>query len=173
MGDDGGLYVPPATAEAMRDLLLPLADIATPNRFELEWIAGGALPDNTAVAAAARALGIRTVLVTSAHAMLAGSIGNLLVAPRQTLLAEHRAIERPPNGPGDLTAALLLARLMDGLPPEKALQMTTAAVFEIIARAAKRGADELMLETDAQSLAHPMAMVQMRRLADPDGERRA
>ena len=173
MGDAGGLYVPPATAEAMRDLLLPLADIATPNRFELEWIAGGALPDNTAVAAAARALGIRTVLVTSAHAMLAGSIGNLLVAPRQTLLAEHRAIERPPNGPGDLTAALLLARLMDGLPPEKALQMTTAAVFEIIARAAKRGADELMLETDAQSLAHPMAMVQMRRLADPDGERRA
>src|SRR5690606_38585310 len=42
-GDAGGLYVPQATAEAMRDLLLPLADIATPNRYELEWLCGTAL----------------------------------------------------------------------------------------------------------------------------------
>ena len=40
MGDAGGLYVPEPTAEAMRDLLMPLADIATPNRYELEWIVG-------------------------------------------------------------------------------------------------------------------------------------
>lgn len=173
IGDARGLYMPLATAQAVRDLLVPMADIATPNRFELEWLTGTSLADNDAMAVAARALGPETVLVTSAQALMAGSIGNLLVTARQTLLAEHRIVARPPNGTGDLTAALLIARFMNGLPAEKALQTTIAAVFEIIARAVKRGADELMLETDAHSLSHPMAMVQMRRLLHPDGERRA
>ena len=43
----------------------------------------------------------------------------------------------------------------------------TAAVFEILARTAKRGGDELTLESDISSLATPMAMVQMRRLMHP------
>lgn len=177
MGDAGGLYVPEATAAAMRDLLVPLADIATPNRFELEWLAGAALPENGAVARAAAALGPPTMLVTSAHALMAGSIGNLLVHGRETVLAEHRAVPDAPHGTGDLLSALFLARLMTGQSEAKALQTATAAVFEVLARAVKRGADELMLETDAQSLVHPMAMVQSRRIvhpgADPDGGKRA
>ena len=173
MGDSGGLYVPQATAEAMRDLLVPLADIATPNRFELEWLTGAALADNASTARAALSLGPETVLVTSAQAMMAGSIGNLLVTPREVVLAEHRAVEGSPNGTGDLAAALFLARLMEGRGAEKALKAATAAVFEVVARAVKRGADELMLQTDADSLVHPMAMVQTRRLIHPSGGRRA
>ena len=173
MGDAGGLYVPEATAHAMRDLLLPLADIATPNRFELEWLAGETLPDNGAVARAAANLGPSSVLVTSAHAMMAGSIGNLLVTGRETLLAEHRAVAGAPQGTGDLLAALFLARWMEGRGAAKALQDATAAVFEVLARAVKRGADELMLETDAQSLVRPMAMVQTRRLVHKGGGRSA
>jgi predicted RNase H-like nuclease len=48
-----------------------------------------------------------------------------------------------------------------------------AAVYEILARTAKRGGDELQLETDAQSLSHPMAMVQLRHLLHPGRDRRA
>src|SRR5690606_12242409 len=40
IGDIGGLYVAEETAAAIRDRLLPLADIATPNRFELAWLTG-------------------------------------------------------------------------------------------------------------------------------------
>jgi pyridoxine kinase len=169
VGDAGGLYVPEATARAVRELLLPLADIATPNRFELEWLAGETLPDNGAAARAAARLGPPTVLVTSAHAMIAGSIGNLLVTGRETLLAEHRAVTGAPQGTGDLLAALFLARWIEGRGPAKALQDATATVFEVLARAVKRGADELMLETDAQSLVRPMALVQTRRLVDSGG----
>ena len=82
-------------------------------------------------------------------------------------------IEKPPKGLGDLTAAVLLARLLAGQPVAKALQPTTAAVYEILARTAKRGGDELQLETDAQSLSHPMAMVQLRHLTHPGKDRRA
>jgi pyridoxine kinase len=173
MGDSGGLYVPAETAAAIRDVLMPIADIATPNRFELEWMSGAKLNDLKAVIAAALDAGPQTMLVTSAPAMLAGSTGNLLLTPSEALLAEHRIIERPPNGLGDLTAAVYLARLLAGQPVAKALQSTTAAVFEILARTAKRGGDELQLETDAGSLSHPMAMVQLRHLQHPGRDRRA
>ena len=168
MGDADGLYVPEATAHALRDLLLPLADIATPNRFELEWLAGMGLADNGAVARAAARLGPPTMLVTSAHAMMAGSIGNLLVSGSEAMLAEHRVVAGAPKGTGDLLSALFLGRLISGSDGARALRDATAAVFEVLARAVKRGADELMLETDAQSLIHPMAMVQTRRLVHPD-----
>ncbi len=173
MGDAGGLYVPQATAEAMRDILLPLADIATPNRYELEWVAGAKLEDLPSAIAAALDLGPPRVMVTSAPALMAGGIGNLLVTPDEALLAEHRQIPGPPNGLGDLTAAVFLARLMAGQTDAKALQTTTAAVYEILARTAKRGGDELQLETDARSLSQPMAMVQLRHLTHPGANRRA
>jgi pyridoxine kinase len=172
MGDSGGLYVPQATAAALRDTLMPLADIATPNRYELEWMAGANLPDLRSTVAAALDAGPPTMLVTSAPAMMAGGGGNLLLDGRHAMLAEHRLIDRPPNGLGDLTAALYLARVLDGQPPPEALQSTTAAVFEILVRTAKRGGDELQLETDAQSLSHPTATVQLHHLLHPGKNQR-
>lgn len=167
IGDEAGLYVAPETAMAVRDLLLPLADIATPNRFELAWLTNTELNDNQQLMEAALRLGPETVLVTSAFAMLRDSTGNILITPKQALLAEHRCVQGPVNGMGDLTGAVFLARCMEGCSSEKALQSTTAAVFEVLVRAAKRGADELMLEADAASLVKPMAMVQTRHLAHP------
>lgn len=173
IGDRGGLYVPEEVAARQRDLLMPLADIATPNRHELEWMTGVPLETAAACAEAALDAGPPTMVVTSAPALMARSTGNLLVTADMAMVAEHRVIERSPNGLGDLTAAVFLARLLDGQTPAKALQTTTESVFEVLARTTKRGADELTLETDAQSLAHPMAMVQTRYIQHPSGDRRA
>ena len=167
MGDLGGLYIPQATAEAIRDELIPLANVATPNRYELAWLAGSALDSNTEIMEAALALGPSRMLVTSAVPMMAGGTGNLYLTGRHALLAEHRQIDIPPNGLGDLLSALFLARLMTGTDEERALQLATASVFEVLARTAKRGSDELTLETDATSLTTPLAMVHMRRLIHP------
>jgi pyridoxine kinase len=163
-GDAGDLYVPEAVALAIRDRLLPLADIATPNRFELEWLSGARLDDLGATVAAARDAGPGTMLVTSAPTMLAGGIGNLLVTRSEVSLAEHLMVDKPPKGLGDLTAALFLARLLAGQPAAIALQSSTASVYEVLSRTAKRGGDELQLETDAASLSRPMATVELRRL---------
>lgn len=167
MGDLGGLYIPQATAEAIRDELIPLASVATPNRYELAWMAGADLDSNAAIMDAALSLGPPRMLVTSAVPMMAGGTGNLYLSGRHALLAEHRLIDNPPNGLGDLLAAVFTARLLEGVEEERALQLATAAVFEILARTAKRGGDELTLESDISSLATPMAMVQMRRLMHP------
>lgn len=167
-GDAGGLYVGETVAAAIRDELLPLADIVTPNRHELAWLTGTDTSTPAAAIAAAEATGRPLVAVTSAPALMAGNTGALLVAGRQRVMVEHRAIERPPNGPGDLFAALLLARLLSGEPAEEALRKATASAFEALARAARREADELMLAEDADCLLHPMAMVHVRHLAGPD-----
>lgn len=167
IGDSGGLYVREEIAIAIRDCLLPLADIATPNRFELGWLSGAPLESNQQIIDAALALGPRRMLVTSAIPMMAGGTGNLLLTERLALLAEHRLVENAPNGLGDLTASLFLSRLVKGESEERALQMATAAVFEILARSVKRGSDELMLHEDHASFMTPMAMVQMRQLLHP------
>ncbi|PZU83425.1 MAG: pyridoxal kinase [Shinella sp.] len=167
MGDLGGLYVPEATAVGIRDHLIPLATIATPNRYELAWLVGSALETNKDIMDAALSLGPPQMLVTSAVPMMAGGTGNLYLSGRNALLAEHRLIENPPNGLGDLLSALFLARRLEGLPEERALQLATAGVYEILARTAKKGGDELTLESDASSLSSPMALVQMRRLVHP------
>ena len=163
-GDTGALYVPEAVARAIRDHLLPLADAATPNRFELRWLAGRDAPFETNAEAveAARALGPERVLVTSAFALMRGSTGNMLVGPEATRLAEHRAFARAPNGTGDLTSALMTHHLMSGLPEAAMLERTTASTFEVVARTVKAGGDELALEADLASLARPLAPVSMR-----------
>jgi pyridoxine kinase len=172
-GDDRGLYVSEETAVAIRDALIPLASIATPNRFELAWLAGAPLETNGAIMEAALSLGPARMLVTSSLPLMAGSTGNLYLSGRHALLAEHRLVPNPPNGTGDLLAAIFLSRIMEGLPEERALMMATASVFEIVARTTKRGADELTLEQDASSISTPMAMVHMRRLVHPAQSRRS
>ena len=48
MGDDGpGLYVPEAIAGVLKDGLLPLADYASPNPFEIGWLTGQPIRDLT------------------------------------------------------------------------------------------------------------------------------
>ncbi len=163
IGDRGGLYVPQATAEAIRDHLLPLADIATPNRAELDWLSGRRNETLDEIAAAARSLPPQGMLVTSAPAG-EGRIGNLWVEEETALLASHDLVARPPNGLGDLTAAMLLAQRMEGKGAGEALRHVTAAVFDVLSRAAERGANELMLETDAASLTAPKAGVDVRPL---------
>src|SRR5690606_33084697 len=80
IGDIGGLYVAEETAAAIRDRLLPLADIATPNRFELAWLAGLSAGTRQPTQKLARRLGPARVLVTSVKA--GTGTGNMLVTPQ-------------------------------------------------------------------------------------------
>lgn len=166
IGDMSGLYVPEATAIAIRDHLLPLASVATPNRFEFAWLTGETFSDNSAIIKAAARIGLDRLVVTSAFPMMANSIGNLLIEGKTAVLAEHRAVDRAPNGLGDLFSALFLAHLM-GKPQEEALRLASASVFEMLQRTVKRQGDELVLESERESLVAPLAPVSLRRLVVP------
>jgi pyridoxine kinase len=163
MGDGGKLYVPEATAAAIRDHLVPRADILTPNPTELGFLAGDlALPAEALTEAVAR-LAAPRIAVTSA-AGTEGEITTLLVSRDggETLRASHAAIGgRVPNGTGDLFAALLLAHLVEGRSDADALRLATAAVADAIDAAARLGVDELPLAAIQDQLLEPLTPVRV------------
>lgn len=167
IGDESGLYVNTEIAAAIRDELLPLADVITPNRFELGWLTGGSVDSNESIVETVRDMKVPSALVTSAFGLLKNSTGNLYVDENLAMLAEHRQIENAPNGVGDLTAALFMARRLAKQNIEDALRATSQAVFELLIRTQQREADELTIERDVAILRRPTAHVQVRSLGAP------
>ena len=167
IGDDDRLYVSEELARAVRDMLLPRADIATPNRFELEWLADRICASNEMLAAAARQLAPPRIVVTSALPMLRGHAAALLVEESRTLLGEHPAVTDPPHGPGDLSAALITASALRRLDSEAMLRRTLGTVGQVIGQSVRAGGDELDLAAGQQAILSPTLAVQIRRLGAP------
>ena len=164
IGDVSGLYVPEATACAMRDTLLPMADYATPNRFELAWLTNSIADTHSEIERLCADLGPKTTAVTSAPALMRDSVAVQLVAPDETDLIEHLALDTVPNGTGDLFTALFAARLTTGNSATEATRLATSSVFEIVARTAKAGGDELGVAAEQAALIRPAAHVHVRKL---------
>jgi len=135
IGDEpDGLYVKQSVAEAIRDTLMPMADITTPNLFELGWLTGWSAEGAVAVPRIAQALSPAETLVTSVpgrgkllhvHAALKTSRG---------LWAQVRARPRCPHGVGDGFAALYLGYRILRHGPSAALGRTMVGVEELIDR---------------------------------------
>jgi len=167
IGDvDTGSYVTDGVAEFFRDRALALADIVTPNQFELEYLTGSrvaGIGEAAAAAAALRARGPGTVLVTSLDAapdrvtmLAAGADGVWCVeTPRLPVVL---------NGCGDVTAALFLAHLLRGMSLPDALATTAAAIFAVIEETARRGRYELALVAAQGELAAPTRRFAPRRV---------
>src|SRR3984957_2396172 len=158
IGDsDTGSYVRDGVAEFFRDAALALADIVTPNRFELEFLTGraiGSLAEAVDAAAALRQQGPGTVLVTSLDAE----------PDRLTMLASGGdgawAVETPRlavmlNGCGDVTGALFLGHLLTGDSLADALAATAASMFAVIETTVGLGRYELALVASREELAKP------------------
>jgi pyridoxine kinase len=110
IGDHGALYVEPTVAATIRDELLPLANITTPNLFELQWLTG-----ETDVAKAVAALAIAETLVTSVP------IGEQEIATQlhyQGAVIQHRTPKmlQVPHGTGDYFAGCYLAQRLKASP---------------------------------------------------------
>jgi len=172
IGDAGALYVEEATAAAIRDLLLPLADIATPNWFEATWLAGLAgqeynrdSPPADVREIAAR-LGVRVTVITSFPALMRGQVANALIEKDTVTIAEHRRVESDARGTGDLFAAMFLGRLMAGHSARAALQMASATLADVVGVTARSGKDELELVKAQQAIVEPRAQITMRSLGN-------
>lgn len=137
-----GLYLSDATASAIRDELLPLASLATPNRFELSWLAGLPVGDPREARQAAWALGVPSVLATSVPAS-DNRLANVLVTRDECVACFVRRRPSAPHGTGDLLAAMYLGRVLNGEAPAAALAAAASAVEASVA--ASLGRDELPL----------------------------
>lgn len=178
MGDElPGLYVDAGTAAFLRDDALGLADIVTPNRFELEQLCGHPAADLAAIVAGARTLvarGPHTVLVTSvpqpvADPAEAGQETIAMVAVTATaawrLATPYLVMEPMPNGAGDAVAALFLGHLLRGRDTPAALGAAAAAVFAVLRATQDAGTRELQLIAAQDALVAPPETFAVERLA--------
>jgi len=150
LGDDPkGLYIEDAAARAVRDRLLPLATVVTPNRFELAWLSGLPVTDSPSAAIAARKLNVPSLVATSVPAGT-GDLLNLLWSHDLVLEVAVPRHATAPHGAGDLLAALFLGLVLNRASATEALRSAVAGVRATIEASA--GADELQLATDATPL---------------------
>ena len=151
-GDDNGAYARPGVAEAMARELVPLADIVTPNRFELQSLTSKKIETAADAVAAARALAKAETVVTSVSFGLE-RIGTVAVASDGAWAVSAPRIASVPNGSGDLLAALYLAARIAGRDVAAALSTACSAVDGVLRASA--GADELRLVAAQAELVQP------------------
>lgn len=147
--------------------LLPLADIATPNAFELSQFAHHRVETVAAAREAAeslRAAGPSTVVCTSIPGD-AGEIVNLVATADGAWTVTTPRIDAPAHGAGDVLAALFLGHTLAGAAPPDALSRAVSGVYAVLAATAEKGGLDLALVGALEVLAAPPEVFPAERLA--------
>jgi len=163
MGDtDTGLYVHDDIPDFLRTHAVPLADILTPNLFELEQLTACRIATRAEAVAAARgllALGPKLVVVTSLrhNQTPAEAIDMLAVTPEGAwqVRTPYLPLDEPVNGAGDVLAALFLGHYVRTREAPTALADTAASVFAIVSATQTAGTRELQLVAAQANLVAP------------------
>jgi pyridoxine kinase len=155
-----GCFVAPEIPDLLRDRVVPVADIITPNQFELGYLTGTepATLEATLVSAdLARELGPSTVLVTSVERPDRDpeSIEMLVVDDAGAWTVRTPFLPFKANGSGDVTAALFTAHYRATGKASVALERTASSVFDLIELTYRSGERELQLVEAQESYAHP------------------
>lgn len=151
MGDEKpGLYVPEAIAAVLKDALLPLADIASPNPFEIAYLTGQPI---RALADLPRAFADLR-MAPGAHLIATGcSLEETAAGMLESVILGPDGISRHPTprlsvsmaGTGDLFLGLITAALGCGRDLAQAVEFAQIQTSRALARAAALGTKEVVL----------------------------
>jgi pyridoxine kinase len=161
LGDrDRGLFVHADIPPLVRDRLLPLADIITPNHFEFEWLCGAKASTSGQMLDAAQALlarGPKTIVVTSAELSdtPAGEIEMLAIERERAWRVRTPKLPISPNGTGDLFASLFVSARVRGSDTPAALSHAASAIYAVLTRTAADGTEEMRIVESAEQLVRP------------------
>lgn len=142
MGDAGKMYVPEALLPIYRDEIIPLADIATPNQFEVELLTGKKVFSETDAWNGMEWFhdrGVKMVALSSSEIGGSDVLLAFLSSKKPDGSLEKYKMTIPKQGgvhligTGDLFAALLLAHTTE-LPNDlgRAFELTIASVQSVI-----------------------------------------
>jgi pyridoxine kinase len=161
IGDVGrGVFVRPGVPELLREVAVPVADVVTPNHYELDVLAGTATGSLTSVkdaVAAVQALGPRVVLTTSlvAEDTPADSVDLLASEGGRHFRVRTPRLDLSVNGAGDAIAALFLAHWLDTRSAGEALGRAAASVHGLLRQTADAGSREILLVAAQEEYVSP------------------
>ncbi len=161
-----GCFVNPEIPPIIRERVVPVADVITPNQFELGFLTDTTpvtLDEVLASADLARAMGPSTVLVTSVETG-EGTIGLIAVTGDGAWLVETPLLPMKANGSGDVTAALFTAHLHETGAPDDALARTVSSVFAVLKETLESGERELRLIDAQEAIASPPCEFEVRQV---------
>jgi pyridoxine kinase len=155
-----GCFVDPAIPPIIREQVVPVADLITPNQFELGFLTHTEPEDLASTldsADAARDLGPSTVLVTSflRPDRPEDTIELLAVTGEGAWAVRTPRLPMKANGSGDLTAALFTAHLKETGSATEALSSTASSVFAVLKATLESGERELRIIDAQEAIAHP------------------
>ena len=144
MGDVGrGFYVKPDIPAMFKNEVIPIADIITPNQFELEELTGintGNIKNAIKAIDAMHEKGPSVVLVTSymeepmsanncreISMLVSGKTGLYRITTPELPLGQHGV-----SGSGDLTASVFLSGYLETADIKQALELCAASVYGIL-----------------------------------------
>lgn len=151
MGDTGlGVFVAEQVMECIINQLVPLADLLTPNQFEVGLISGSQAQTYTALADKLAAIQSfnQARLVTTGCILddtPYGSLENVVFEGGAGIRLKSPRIPAVPVGTGDLFTGLLTADLVYGQSLADAARNAAATVLEIVGHMAAQGAYEMQL----------------------------
>jgi pyridoxine kinase len=167
MGDmDRGLFVRPDIPEVMKDQVTTLADVVTPNQFELELLTGKKVKTLADALEAAnllrqhiRAEGPRIVMVTSLLREDApeNTIETLAVADEGAFLVSTPLIplDPPRNGTGDLIAALFFGNYLKTNNVATSLENAVSALYAVLELTHQKKTREIQLVAAQEEYVRP------------------
>jgi pyridoxine kinase len=167
LGDiDTGIYVKPGIDAFFRDRALPLADLITPNHFELEHLTRRKVETLDEAVAAARSLlngprlgGPRLALVTSflRAGLQSEQVEMLAVTPDAAwrVVTPLIAFQVMPNGTGDAVAALFTAHWLASGDAAAALGTAASSIYAVLEATQAMGERELQLVAAQERLVSP------------------
>ncbi|MGL5816309.1 MAG: pyridoxal kinase PdxY [Phycicoccus sp.] len=165
-----GCFVHPDIPVLLRENVVPVADVVTPNQFELGFLTETAPDDLDSTLAAVttvRTMGPSTVLVTSVLRPDApvDTIETLAVGDSGSWIVRTPRLPMKANGSGDVTAALFTAHLLATGDPGVALGRTVSSVFDLLSRTLESGRRELQLVQSQDAIASPRMQFEVSRLS--------
>jgi len=142
--DEKGLYVPATVPKAIASDLLPIADIVTPNRFELEQLTEITVATQEDTAAALHKItkqGPMMAICTSAPTSSPGNIAVLGCLGSNTWAIDTPRLTTVANGRGDCLSAIFLAHHLSGKSLESSLSLSVSTVHDLIQMAGDKARD--------------------------------
>jgi pyridoxine kinase len=163
MGDIGrGIYVKPEIPGVFKNTIVPLADILTPNHFELELLTGmeaDTIDKARRAIAALHERGPRIVLVTSFRGQDVPERHIDMLASDGRQIYRIRTPELPFDigmaGSGDLTTAVFLSRYLETGDIKRTLELTAGSVYGIMEITSRAKSRELLIIRGQAELANP------------------
>ncbi len=164
-----GCFVAPEIPILLRERVVPVADIITPNQFELGFLTEttpGTIDSTLASVEAARRMGPRTVLVTSVERpdREPDTIEMMVVDDAGAWIVQTPLLPLKANGSGDVTAALFTAHYRSTGDAATALARTASSVFALLENTLASGERELRLIESQEHYANPRLEFEVRKL---------